>query len=149
MNILTEVAIDTHFWEGPSMDQWTGLELVWWAQLILLALGYVLTLGLSGYVVRYFVSQQGATGKEPTDGNRRFDPGAVIGKSENLITLTLILLGEYAGLAIIFAAKSIVRRKDIEENASWYLGGTLINLVFSAFIALLMRILIFGWPVSG
>lgn len=111
---------------------------------LLVALGsYLLVLGCSGRVVRYIVLPVGV--KPPAaPAGLRFDPSTVIGKCENVITVTFVLAGDVAGIAIVFAAKSLVRSPQIRQNAAFYLGGTLVNLVWGLLIAVPARVLIAG-----
>lgn len=128
--------------DGPWIEGTLG-------SILALALGYAVTLALSGRIVRYFVgtveSDVPAASTVRSDG-RRFDAHSIIGKCENLITLTFLIAGDLTGLALIFAAKSIVRAK--EENQSYYLGGTLVNLVWSIAMGMLLRLAVVG-PLSG
>lgn len=112
-------------------------------KLLVVLLSYALALGLSGRVVRYVVLPIGSRAPLPPPG-LRFDPSTVIGKCENAITVTFVLAGEVAGIAIIFAAKSLVRSPQIRQNAAFYLGGTLVNLVWSLAMAVPARILVAG-----
>lgn len=120
----------------------------WLARAALIFAGYALTLALSGVLVRFFVLPKGAKAKWPPEGEpppggwARFDPSAVIGKCENLITVTLVLTGNEAGLALIFAAKSLVRSDAIKRNPGYYLGGTLVNLVWGLMVASIARVLL-------
>ena len=121
-------------------------------RILALALGYSVTLALSGRIVGYFVgTAESGTPVAPVapavrSESPRFDAHSVIGKCENLIALTFVIAGELTGLALIFAGKSIVRAK--EENQSYYLGGTLVNLVWSLAMGMLMRLAVVG-PLSG
>jgi hypothetical protein len=67
------------------------------------------------------------------------DIGVIIGKCENVLVLAFVLLGAYTGLAIIFAAKGIVRRDDILKNTRYYLAGTLVNFTYSVALAVSIR----------
>ena len=69
-----------------------------------------------------------------------FDVGAIIGKCENFLVITFILADAFTGSALIFTAKSIVRREDIEKDPGYYLGGTLVNFSYSVLIGYLIRI---------
>ncbi|MBX3321891.1 MAG: hypothetical protein KF757_02755 [Phycisphaeraceae bacterium] len=121
------------------IDFWTFV-----LRALILAAAYALAIGLSGYMVRYFVLPPGVKsswppmdGREmPAGGWPRFDPSVVIGKCENIITLTFVLTGNYAGLALIFAAKSLVRTEAIKQNPGFFLGGTLVNLVWGLAVGL-------------
>ncbi len=110
---------------------------------------YILTLALSGAMVRFFVLPAGAgaawppKGKpEPEHGWPRFDPSVIIGKCENLVTVTLVLTGNVAGLALIFAAKSLVRSDAIKRDPGFYLGGTMVNLVWGLMVAFGARVVL-------
>ncbi len=79
-----------------------------------IASAYVVLLATSGLVVRWTV---GPTGRiEVPDDERRRETGRIIGKSENMLTLTFVLLGQETGLALIIAAKSIVRGEEVRRD---------------------------------
>ena len=60
------------------------------------------------------------------------DTGWLIGRIENVLVLTLILVGAYTALSIIFAAKSWVRYEDTaSSDSTYYLAGTLVNFTYS------------------
>ncbi|MDP2899186.1 MAG: hypothetical protein Q8Q12_21840 [bacterium] len=111
-------------------------------QCVVVGFGYILTLATSGVVVRHFIGsgRPAESGKSPPE--RRYDTGAIIGKCENLLTITLILADAFTGLALIFAAKSIVRSEKIKENATYYLGGTLVNFTYSVLMGFLIRLVL-------
>ena len=74
--------------------------------------GYLILLGTSGIVVNYILSK---ISKEPISqkiGKEARDTGFVVGKCENLLILTFMLLDAYTALALVFAAKAIVRKED-------------------------------------
>lgn len=67
-----------------------------------------------------------------SDSDIEEDTGWLIGRLENVLVLTLVVVGEYTALSIIFAAKSWVRREDTaSENTTYYLAGTLVNFTYS------------------
>lgn len=114
-------------------------------EIIIVAAGYLVTLLVSGWVVRYFIGGAGVN-NQPDNNQRenqyRFEVGTIIGKCENIITLTFIITEQYTGLALIFAAKSLVRKDEIEKsekNARYYLGGTLVNFTFSMVMGFVIR----------
>jgi len=91
--------------------------------------GYLLLLATSGVVVRTVLGT--VAGEDAGPSQRERDVGLVVGKTENVLTLTLVLVGAYTALAVVFAAKNIVRRDDIEKNSLFYLAGTLVNFTYS------------------
>lgn len=97
------------------------------ALLVEIAAAYGFLLGTSGFVVA------GAfrfAGVEPSGDVA--DTGRAVGKIENVLVLTLTLLGAYTALAIVFTAKSIVRWQDLSsENTTYYLTGSITNVTYS------------------
>lgn len=114
-----------------------------WAQALVVLGAYAVALAGSGPVVRYFVLPKGIAAPAKPPGVR-FDPSAVIGKCENFLTVTFMLMNAPEGIAIVFTAKSIVRSDKIRENAGFYLGGTLVNLVWSVAVAGLAKLIVAG-----
>lgn len=113
-----------------------------WIVVAILVGGYLLLLGTSGIVVNYILSK---ISKEPISqkiGKEVRDTGFVIGKCENLLILTFMLLDAYTALAVIFAAKAIVRKEDMSKNTLFFLAGTMINVTYSIIIGLVIKILI-------
>lgn len=72
----------------------------------------------------------------------RISTGLIIGKCENLIIYLMVLTGSYTALAIIFTAKTIIRKEDIANNSMFFLAGTMINVTYSLLISLLVKLLI-------
>jgi|GEM_PF-672879 len=70
------------------------------------------------------------------------DVGTIVGKAENILLLSFILVGAYTALAVIFAAKGLVRREDIEKNTLYYLAGTMTNVTYSVVVGIAVRVLI-------
>jgi len=111
-----------------------------WIVVAILVGGYLILLGTSGIVVNYILSK---ISKEPISqkiGKEVRDTGFVIGKCENLLILTFMLLDAYTALAVIFAAKAIVRKEDMSKNTLFFLAGTMINVTYSIIIGLVIKI---------
>ena len=116
-----------------------------WVKLLVILAAYIVTLMLSGVVVRFFVLPPGPTVPTPKGpGQPRYDASTVIGKCENIITVSFVLANAPTGLALIFAGKSLVRSADIKKNPGFFLGGTLVNLVWGLLVAMIARVLVFG-----
>jgi hypothetical protein len=79
----------------------------------------------------------------------RISTGLIIGKCENLIIYLLTFTGEYTALAIIFTAKSIIRKEEIEKNSMFFLAGTMINVTYSLLISLAAKIAIIALLSAG
>ncbi len=125
-----------------------------WIQIVVVTVGYLLTFLTSGLVIRLLIGvpdpKQGE--KRPKDDRAagKYQVGTIIGKCENFRTITFILSGAYTGLALIFAAKSIVRSDDIKRDPRFYLGGTLVNFSYSVMMAFLIRVVLsmLGHPLA-
>jgi hypothetical protein len=65
--------------------------------------------------------------------------GFWIGFFETLLIYVFVYLGEYRALAIIIGAKEFVRKDKIQDNPSYYLLGTLINVTLAMFGALIAK----------
>lgn len=99
---------------------------------------YIFLLATSTRVVNYAFQYAGV---EIDDEQK--DTGTAIGKIENILIPTLMLLQAYTALGVIFAAKSIVRADDMDTgDTSYYLTGTIANFTYSVVISVLLHILI-------
>lgn len=108
-------------------------------EVLLIMGGYFVLLGTSGKLVNYILSK---ISKEPLNkkiSKEVLDTGFVVGKCENLLILTFMLLGAYTALALIFAAKTIVRGEDMRNNSLFFLSGTMINVTYSVIIGLIVK----------
>lgn len=124
--------------------------------LLLAVAGAFLLLFTSGTVVRKVMNiiykknladlASGAvTALDPVEeklARERISTGLIIGKCENLIIYLMVLTGSYTALAIIFTAKTIIRKEDIAKNSMFFLAGTMINVTYSLLISLLVKLLI-------
>jgi len=109
-------------------------------QVFAVLLAYAWTLYGSGIVVPKIL---GWIDKSPKGTDSRV--GTVIGKCENIIAVTCVLADQITGLALIFAAKSLVRNTDKDDKDDYYLCGTLVNLVWSLLIGFAARLIVQGF----
>ena len=103
---------------------------------------YLILLGTSGILVNYIISRISPEPVTKKISKEIRDTGFVIGKCENLLILTFMVLEAYTALALVFAAKAIVRREDMSKNTLFFLAGTMINVTYSIMIGLILKILI-------
>lgn len=105
--------------------------------------GLVALVVTSGYVVRASLSYALGSDYGTDIGSEVKDTGFVIGKAENVLVYVLILAGGYTALAVIFAAKSLVRREDITSgDTTYYLAGTMVNFTYSVVFARSVAVLV-------
>lgn len=113
-------------------------------KLALVITGYLFCFGIGSLLVRFIIKII-SPDYEKQLGKPILDTGLIIGICESFITITLVLLNEITGLAIIFTAKSIIRSKKMEEKADYYLVGTLVNFTFSLFVGIILKISLQKW----
>lgn len=80
----------------------------------------------------------------PADGAADLEAGSTIGALERWLTLVLTLAGQYAAIAIVFAAKSIARFDELKERpfAEYYLVGTLTSVLTAVGLGLAVAALV-------
>lgn len=112
------------------------------SEIAILAGGYLLLLATSGIAVNRILSKISGEPISQKIGKEARDTGFIIGKCENLLILTFMILEAYTALALIFAAKTIVRKEDLNKNSLFFLAGTMINVTYSIMVGLIIKILI-------
>jgi hypothetical protein len=108
--------------------------------LIAIALSVIVAWAFSGHLVGTFLKQNASLSTDST--------GWAIGKSENLLVVLFCLADEITGLAVLVAAKAIVRKSASDEDTSYRVAGTLINLSWSLLVGLTARVIVFGVPAG-
>lgn len=111
----------------------------------IIVVGYFVTFVFTSFLIKKIVlsgkkkqdSEQEDSQKVPD--KREIRDGYIIGKCENIIILSFILVGEVTGLALIFAAKNLARQKDIHDNAGFFLAGTMVNFTATLVIAYILK----------
>jgi len=76
---------------------------------------------------------------------RSMSPGArAVGSLERALALTMVLLGDYAAVGWIIAAKSLARFKQLEDRefAEYFLVGTLASFLLAVLVGVGIRILL-------
>ncbi|MCF6364610.1 MAG: DUF3307 domain-containing protein [Bacteroidales bacterium] len=67
--------------------------------------------------------------------------GKLIGITERILTLTLIILGQYAAIGFIMAAKSILRFKEAQtQKAEYVLIGTMLSFGIAIMIGVILQL---------
>lgn len=115
---------------------------------VIIISGYFITFGLTSYLIKKIVlsskkkpeNEKETVTKTPKKSEIR--DGYIIGKCENIIILSFILVGEVTGLALIFAAKNLARVKDIRDNAGFFLAGTMVNFTATLVIAYILKFIL-------
>lgn len=104
--------------------------------------GYLLLLSTSGIVLNNILTKISDEPLNQKISKETRDIGFVIGKCENLLILTFMILNAYTALTLIFAAKAIIRKEDIGKNSLFFFAGTMINVTYSIIIGVVLKILL-------
>jgi len=129
--------------------QINNIETYW--DYITIVCGYLLLTLTSGKIVSYLLQQvahktlsEAAAQDEPEEKLKkaRLAAGTIIGKCENVIILSFILMEAYTALALVVTAKTLIRKDEIERNEMYFLVGTLTNVSYSVIIGFIMRLVI-------
>lgn len=138
--VIVMVAVwlaDNHDFYSQLLDQLIALD-----SLIVLT-GYLLVLNPSSVFIRMALER--ITNGFATSGSIPA-AGHSIGLLERVLMLTFILLGEYAGVGFLLAAKSIFRFGDLRASeekqlTEYVMLGTLLSVTVTLFIGLTINFL--------
>jgi tetrahydromethanopterin S-methyltransferase subunit B len=116
----------------------------YWQSVLLISICYLFLILTSGSVLKFILSYVSTKRKNevqedviPADSKIR-DTGVIVGKCENLLIPTSIILDAYTALAIIFRAEDMK-----SENTLYFLAGTMINFTYSVCIGIIMKMIIY------
>ncbi|MCI6094395.1 MAG: DUF3307 domain-containing protein [Clostridium sp.] len=145
MTIILACAFLTKAWEGGNS-----------AALTALSEELPVVIGIDGYELLSIVCallavmkpanvfiQKVLVTEKPNDETRtRLRYGGRIGSLERIVSVVMMYLGQYAAIALVFTAKSVVRFKDFENRdfAEYYLYGTLMSVVTAVAVFALLKL---------
>ena len=145
MTIILACAFLTKAWEGGNS-----------AALTALSEELPVVIGIDGYELLSIVCallavmkpanvfiQKVLVTEKPNDETRtRLRYGGRIGSLERIGSVVMMYLGQYAAIALVFTAKSVVRFKDFENRdfAEYYLYGTLMSVVTAVAVFALLKL---------
>ena len=115
---------------------------------VIIVFGYFTTFAFTSYLIKKIVLNNKKEPDNELDNSKKIPKkseirdGYIIGKCENIIILSFILVGEVTGLALIFAAKNLARVKDIRDNAGFFLAGTMVNFTATLVIAYIIKFIL-------
>src|SRR5439155_163790 len=120
---------------------------LFWGRIGLLATGYLYVCGRGMVIIRAVLelpTLQMRRDEDRTAGAIEISRGRAIGALERALALTLVLLGQYAAVGWIIAAKSLARFKALEDRefAEYFLIGTLASFLLALLVGIGMRILL-------
>jgi hypothetical protein len=119
---------------------------------IVMAVSYLFLISTSGYLISFILKKisnkdlevLAAEGSTEAEKKRKtvFNVGNIIGKCENILVLSFMLLDAYTAMALVVTAKTIVRKEEIEKNSIYFLAGTLINISYSVLIGFITKLVL-------
>jgi hypothetical protein len=122
-------------------------ESLWWGRVGLIATGYLYVCGRGMVLIRAVLELPPLHMRRDEDrsaGATDVARGRAIGALERALALTLVLLGQYAAVGWIVAAKALARFKALEDRefAEYFLIGTLASFLLALLTGVGMRILL-------
>src|SRR5436853_396446 len=120
---------------------------LFWGRIGLLATGYLYVCGRGMVIIRAVLelpTLQMRRDEDRTAGAIEISRGRAIGALERALALTLVLLGQYAAVGWIIAAKSLARFKALEDRefAEYFLIGTLASFLLALLGGIGMQVLL-------
>lgn len=113
-------------------------------QILIITTGYIFTVRESNLIIRNVLNSVKVA---PRDGEENADTaelnrGRIIGILERTLVYFVIILGQYTGIAIVVALKSIARFREFENRqfAEYFLIGTLLSVLLAVIPALFVNI---------
>ena len=113
------------------------MENLYFTRVCIYMLGYIIAVFIGHLIVVSVLRKF----KDPLPETGLKKAGAVIGILERIFVLTLVIMEQYTGIALIFTAKSITRFENLNnrEFAEYYLIGTLTSILVSMIIGIGMN----------
>ena len=145
MTIILACALLTKAWEGGNSAALTALseEL----PVVIGIDGYELLSSVCALLAvmkpaNVFIQKVLVTEKPNDETRTRLRYGGRIGSLERIVSVVMMYLGQYAAIALVFTAKSVVRFKDFENRdfAEYYLYGTLMSVVTAVAVFALLKL---------
>jgi hypothetical protein len=114
------------------------------AALSICAAIFIYTVRGGSFFVRGILEKAGGlpiSVESSTTNGGAFQHGAMIGKVERIIVMLIVIVGSYQALAFFFAAKGLIRSKELEERiiADYFLLGSLGSFLLALAAGLVMQ----------
>ncbi len=125
----------------------------YWVDALIILIGFLLTMIITNYLVQLTIwyvdksspkpekkdEEEEEEEETPAKKRKRSKIGFIVGRCENILILTFMLLNQVTALVVIIGIKGLVRREDIEKKPGYYLVGTIVNLTLSILLGLLIK----------
>ncbi len=149
--VLLLFSLSSLFWPLEHLNNWfpialkTSIVPLIPAKALLILLGYILTIKEGTIIIRLILNSlktvpQTKTKKEDAE---EYERGKWIGILERTFVYFLIIFNQIGAIAIIIALKSLARFNELNDKtfAEYFLIGSFLSLLVSAFPAVVVRLL--------
>jgi hypothetical protein len=131
---------------AAAYDKWHGIRFIYNPPIdkVAMVAGFILCLKPANIVIKHLLSvfsisiSDDATGIK--EGESLPNAGKLIGISERLLALVLILYGQFEAVGLIIAAKSILRLSGTQKS-EYVLTGTLLSFGIAVFTGIAIKLL--------
>jgi hypothetical protein len=111
------------------------------AEYLLVLLAYLLLMKPASVLIRLVLTNINAPATNAKQGSPA--AGHLIGIAERLLILTLILAGQYSGVGLVVAAKSVLRYNDLRDShdralTEYILLGSLLSFGLTLLVAIIL-----------
>lgn len=122
-------------------------ENVNWMSIQVALFGFLLVINETNILLRYMLDifRLKPIGKQGTEANEKeYNTGRLIGILERIFVYIFVLLGQFAAIGFILAAKGVARFQDFKSRtfAEYVLIGTLISTLLAMGIGYFVKVLI-------
>ncbi|WP_137169701.1 DUF3307 domain-containing protein [Marinomonas sp. FW-1] len=137
------VLISTVFYVTDSINITELLQHDQMPEIILITFAYLLILKPTSVTIGCILSKYPISGSEEENVNGLVAGGELIGYLERILILTFTLVGSYAAIGFVLAAKSIFRFGELNKSndrsmAEYMLIGSLVSVVITTLIGILV-----------
>lgn len=126
------------------LNQSSGID---WASSQLLLFGFLLVINETNILLRYLLNvfRLKPISKKGTETDEReYNTGRLIGILERIFVFIFVLLGQFAAIGFILAAKGVARFQDFKSRtfAEYVLIGTLLSTLLAMSIGYLIKVIL-------
>ncbi len=118
-----------------------------WATANLLLFGFLLVINETNILLRYLLNVfrlKPITEKGTGTDEKEYNTGRLIGILERIFVFFFVLLGQFAAIGFILAAKGVARFQDFKSRtfAEYVLIGTLLSTLFAMGVGYLIKVIL-------
>jgi hypothetical protein len=130
-----------HLRAGPATPWLTGLNSSQVSAVFICAALFIYAIRGGSYLVRGILEKAGGIPPPAVLTNESYTHGRIIGQVERAIVLLIVMAGNLQALAFFFAAKGLIRSRELEDRArvDYLLLGSLISFLIALASGLILQ----------